>query len=404
VKILLSAFACEPNRGSEPGVGWDWAVFLAQAGHQVVVLTRSESRLAIEREMARSAISHLFFQYFDVPEPLRWQRRGPLHLHNFIWQWLAARFARKLHQRERFDCVHHVTLAGLRGPSFMGGLGIPFIFGPVGGGERAPWRLRQGYSLLGFISDAVRDVANLMVPFTPFMNGTFARAERIYVTSHDTMNLMPRRFRHKAQVELAIGAGDGAPHLGPPDPSRVRQRECFSILYAGQFIDYKGMHLGLRAFAQCLEAVPRARLTMIGHGPVERRWRKLAEDLGIAANVDWKPWQDRQMMAQVYASHDVLLFPALHDSGGMVVLEAMSQGLPVVCLKLGGPGTLVNDSCGRAVDPAGKSRAEVVRELGDALKSFVPESARFSVTETAPMRCRDFSWPRKVARIYGTAS
>ena len=404
MKILLSAFACEPNRGSEPGVGWDWAVFLAQAGHQVVVLTRSESRLAIEREMARAAFPRLFFQYFDVPERLRWQRRGPLHLHNYLWQWLAAKFARKLHQNERFDCVHHVTLAGLRGPSFMGELGIPFIFGPVGGGERAPWRLRHGYSLIGFIADAVRDIANLMVPFTPFMNDTFARAERIYVTSHDTMKLVPRRFRHKAQVELAIGAGDLTPNWGPPGPLRVRQQECFGILYAGHFIDCKGMHLGLRAFAQCLEAVPGARLTMIGHGPVERRWRRLAEDLGIAANVDWKPWQDRKEMANVYASHDVLLFPALHDSGGMVVLEAMNQGLPVVCLKLGGPATLVNDSCGHAIDPAGKSRAQVVRELSHALTGFALGSARVPITETAPLRCRDFSWPKKVARIYGTAS
>jgi hypothetical protein len=176
VKILLSAFACEPNHGSEPGVGWDWAVFLAQAGHHVVVLTRSQSRLAIEKEMQRAAVPRLHFQYFDVPQSLRWQKRGPLHLHYILWQWLAARFARKLHQLEQFDCVHHVTLAGLRAPSFMGDLGIPFIFGPVGGGERAPWRLRHGYSPAGLISDAVRDFANLMVPFTPFMSETFAKA------------------------------------------------------------------------------------------------------------------------------------------------------------------------------------------------------------------------------------
>jgi glycosyltransferase involved in cell wall biosynthesis len=404
LKILLSAFACEPNYGSEPGLGWDWAMFLAQAGHQVVVLTRSQSRLAIEKEMARAAIPRLHFRYFDVPKPLRWEMRGPLHLHNFLWQWLAAKFAKRLHQREQFDCVHHVTLAGLRAPSFMGELGIPFIFGPVGGGECAPWRLRHGYSPLGFISDAARDAANLMIPFTPFLNDTFARAERIYVTSHETSKLMPRRFRHKVRVELAIGAGESASNSPTPRLSRVVREERFSVLYAGRFIDCKGMHLGLQAFARLLEATSHARLTMIGHGPVERRWRKLAEDLGIAANVDWKPWQDREQMANVYASHDVLLFPALHDSGGMVVLEAMNQGLPVVCLKLGGPATLVNESCGHAVDPAGKSAAQVVRELGDALKRFAPESARVPVAEKARMRCRDFSWPEKVARIYGATS
>jgi len=211
LKILLSAFACEPNRGSELGVGWNWAVSLAQAGHQVVVLTRSESRPAIER-MTKEAPPdlHLRFEYFDVPKPLRWHTRGPLHLHVALWQWLAAGFAKRLHQRERFDCVHHVTFAGLRAPSFMGRLGIPFILGPVGGGERAPWRLRRGYSLHGLIYDAARDAANLMIQFTPFMGGMFASAERIYVTSRETLRLMPHRFRNKVQIELAIGTEEEA--------------------------------------------------------------------------------------------------------------------------------------------------------------------------------------------------
>ena len=65
--------------------------------------------------------------------------------------------------------MHHVTYAGLRAPSFMGRLGIPFIFGPVGGGERAPWRLRRGYSLPGLLHDTLRDVANFLTRFVPFM-------------------------------------------------------------------------------------------------------------------------------------------------------------------------------------------------------------------------------------------
>jgi hypothetical protein len=63
LKILLSAFACEPNRGPELGVGWNWALFLARAGQQVVVLTRFESRPAIERSTTAST----FVAYSIVP-------------------------------------------------------------------------------------------------------------------------------------------------------------------------------------------------------------------------------------------------------------------------------------------------------------------------------------------------
>ena len=406
MKILLSAFACEPNRGSESAVGWSWALSLAQAGHQVVVLTRSEARQRIEL-IPKGALpkSHPRFVYFDVPKALRWQARGPLHLYFALWQCLAASFARELHRREQFDCVHHVTFAGLRAPSFMGRLGIPFILGPVGGGERAPWRLRRGYSLAGLIYDAARDAANLMIQFTPFMSGTFASAERIYVTSRETLRLMPHRFRNKAQIELAIGTEEEtAPLSGRIVHPRKRQDSCFHVLYAGRFIDSKGMHLGLPAFAWLVDAEPDARLTMVGDGPAERHWRKLAEDLGVAANIVWLPRQEHEAMASLYADHDVLLFPSMHDSGGMVVLEAMNQGLPVVCLKLGGPGTLVNESCGYVVDPAGKDTTQVVREMGDALIGLSRDSTRRPLAQAARLRGRDFSWREKVVRIYGLAS
>lgn len=404
MKVLLSAFACEPDKGSEFAVGWNWALFLARAGHDVVVLTPSESRPAIERAMQRMPDRHLRWEYFDVPKPFRWQARGPLHLHCALWQWLAVRFARELHQREHFDCVHHVTYAGLRTPSFMGRLGIPFVFGPVGGGERAPWRLRWGYSLPGLIYDGLRDAANVMIRFTPFMNDTFARAERIYVTSGDTLRLLPGRFRDKAQVELAIGTEDPEAAMGGVPAPRTRQDGRFRVLYAGRFVDYKGMHLGLPAFARLVQAEPAARLTMAGGGPLKGRWQKLAENLGIAASVDWLPWQGREAMARLYADHDVLLFPAMHDTGGMVVLEAMYHGLPVVCLKIGGPATLVNATCGYAVDTVGRSAAQVIAEMGDALISLARDSTWAPLAQGARLRCHDFSWREKVIRVHGLAT
>ncbi len=366
----------------------------------MVALTRSVSRPAIEEALEKAPPDlDLRFEYFDVPKPLRWQTRGPLHLHVVLWQWLAAGFARKLHRRERFDRVHHVTFAGLRSPIFMGRLGIPFILGPVGGGERAPWRLRRGYSLAGLIYDAARDVANHMIRFTPFMGEMFARAERIYVTSPETLQVMPRRFLNKTQIELAIGAEEPPrPPIGSTVRPKTRPDTSFRVLYAGRFIDCKGMHIGLPSFARLARAVPTAHLTMVGEGPAGRRWRKLAEELGIAAKVDWLPWQDREAMADLYSDHDVLLFPAMHDSGGTVVLEAMNHGLPIVCLKLGGPATLVNESCGHAIDPAGKSVAQVVAELGDA-----GASTRRPLAQAARLRCRQFSWREKVNRIYGLA-
>ena len=264
MKILLSAFACEPDRGSEYAVGWNWALSLVRAGHDVVVLTCSEARPAITRTLEKLQLNRrLRCEYFDVPKPFRWKARGPLHLHSALWQWMAVDFAKELHKREKFDRVHHVTYAGLRIPSFMGRLGIPFVFGPVGGGERAPWRLRWGYSLYGLIHDAARDAANALIPFMPFLTETLERAERIYVTSSDTLRLLPRQGGERFQ------AGAGRPPRSLKKqfqqagvPGWARQGP---LLYAGDALVFvPGLGLDARAVA------------MPGRSRVTLRWEPLA--------------------------------------------------------------------------------------------------------------------------------
>lgn len=406
LKILLSAFACEPDRGSECEVGWRWALCLTGMGHDVAVLTRSVSRPAIERAIAKlpAVRSKPRFTYFDVSPALRWETRGSLHLHHLIWQRKAAQFAQGLNAQEHFEWVHHVTYAGLRAPSFMGRLGIPFIFGPVGGGESAPWRLRRGYSIRGLVADAFRDAANSLVRLEPTMRKTFAHATKVYVTSDQTLNVLPRRYRQKAAIELAIGI-DGVPAVGWPIETWPEPRmKGPRVLYAGRFIDCKGMHLGLPAFAKLLESHPDAKLTMVGEGPAKDRWQQLSRRLKVSTSIIWLPWQRKEDMAAIYADHDVLLCPALHDPGCFVVLEALSHGLPVVCLRLGGPGVMVTDACGIPVDVGSKSRVEVIGALGRALSKLADPETHARMASAAHERCSAFGWQKKVERIYGLPS
>src|SRR5215471_3139972 len=147
-RILLSAYECEPGKGSEPEVGWLWATELAAAGHEVWVITRETNREAISGELARRPRARLHFEYFDLPTwARRWKSGGRrIHFYYALWQWGAYRRARKLVAKVRFDCVQHVTFVGLRAPSFMGLLRLPFLLGPVSGGESVPARLREGMS------------------------------------------------------------------------------------------------------------------------------------------------------------------------------------------------------------------------------------------------------------------
>jgi glycosyltransferase involved in cell wall biosynthesis len=406
-KVLLSAYACEPNKGSEPGVGWQWAMEITRPGYDVWVLTRANNRANIEAELSKKVpIKNLHFIYYDLPSWCLsgWWKRGErrIHLYYFLWQWGAYLLAKKVHKVEQFDQVHHVTFVSIHQPSFMGNLGIPFIFGPVSGGERAPWRLRMSYSLRDWLWEGFRDFSNLMIKVDPLMRRTFKQAERIYVTSEQTLSLIPRKYREKTSVQLAIGFNSnempGVARLHSLDPAT---KDCFRILFVGRMIHWKGMQFGIPAFARLLKEMPDAKLTVVGSGPEDRKWRAIADKLGLEKQIEWIPWLARKKLSELYAAHDVFLFPSLHDSGGMVALEAMSYGLPVVGLNLGGIRKIVDATCGFKVETNGLNEKQTIQALADYLLQLAQDPERLHrLSEGALNRAKEFSWSEPVEIIY----
>jgi len=397
MKLLLSAYACEPNRGSEAGIGWHWVMQVAELQHDVWVLTRSNNREAIRRELPHH--SHLRFVYFDLPDCLaRLKKKGPfLQIYYAMWQWGAYHEALKLHRRERFDLVQHLTFGTFRHVSFMGRLGIPFVFGPVGGGERVPLRLRMDYGIRGHLLDAVRDVANIVAKWNPWLHETLSTASLILVKTPHTGLAMPALYQHKIKHLIEIGAPEftGAPPL-------ARRDGQFKLLFIGRFLFWKGMQYGLRAFATLLRECPNVRLTMVGAGPEEHRWRRLCKSLKIDHAVVWNRWMRHDELWALYRSHDVFLFPSLHDSSGSVVLEAMSYGLPVVCFDLGGPGVLVNERCGMVVSTANRTCHQLVTDLAERLRILADRPERLQELRAGALdRARALTWATAVRHLYG---
>lgn len=406
MNILLSAYACVPNTGSEPGMGWNWALTLARKGHTVWVLTRSIYNEDIEKEKQMGSVpANVHFLYHDNEKwmPVREKIPYGYYLYYLIWQAGACRLAREAHARERFDLAHHVTWGSIRIPSFLGGLGIPFIAGPLAGGERAPLRLRMGYGRRQWLYDLLRDVSNMCVKYDPMMRRTFAQAARIYVTSPQTRSLVPRRFRRKTRVQLGIALDwNGAvPAESAFPPRKSETNDPCKILYVGTLVDWKGLYLGLPAFANLLKSRPNARMTVVGKGKDEQRLRRVARRLGLEDHVEWAGWIERGALPRLYRQHDVFLYPSVHDSGGWVVLEALSHGLPVVCLDLGGPARLVDDSCGMTIRTRGLSKDSVIRQITDALEKLAGDPAlRDKLGQAGVARVRHFTWPALVDRIY----
>lgn len=372
MKVLMSAYSCEPGRGSEPGVGWNVVRQVANY-HEVWVLTRpDESGAVIEAELTRNPVPNLHFVYFNLPilaNGWRWGSNGAMQLHYYFWQIQAYFVARRLHREIGFDVVHHVTFVKYSNPSFLSLLPVPFIWGPVGGGESAPKAFWRDFSLRAKAYETVRNLSRWLGESDPFARLTAKRCVLAQVTTEDTAERVRKMGSRNVQVlpEAGLPKEEIArlAQQAMPDGSRVR------FISMGRLLHWKGFHLGLRAFAQA-DLPDEAEYWLLGDGPERERLQVLAEELGIAHQVKFWNRLARNETLQKLGECLALIHPSLHDSGGWVCLEAMAAGRPVVCLDLGGPAVQVTEETGFKI-PA-YTPEQAVQDLAKAITLLAKDS------------------------------
>jgi glycosyltransferase involved in cell wall biosynthesis len=406
LKILISAFSCGPGHGSEPGVGWNIAVEVARLGHDVVVLTQTEFATEIEQQIASGTLPPGFRVDILMPDwlarlrdfGLRHRQPGlTWHITSLLWQFCALRHVRTRYRDARFDLVHHVTFASIRHPTLLTLLGVPTALGPLGGGDSIPYPLRKSFPWKYWIVELLRDLHNWSLRADPMTRSAFHRALIIFLRTEAASVAVPVRDRHKICVRDGLGTSDAAAH----QPVPRKPGDAFRVLFAGGLLYLKGIHLALHALGHARSQGIDARLTIVGEGPARGDFERLTHELGLTPYVTFRGQLQRETLLEIYREHDVMLFPSLRDAGGMVILEAWSRALPVICLNLGGPGQMVDDTCGRVVRATGRSETECATDLGEQIIALATdEPLRLSLGFGATARYRQFSWPEIVRGLY----
>jgi glycosyltransferase involved in cell wall biosynthesis len=393
MKVLMSAYACRPGLGSEPGVGWNWAV-QASRDNEVWVITPRAYQIAIEEELERSPNPNLHFVYHTLPRPwsLLLKHRDRLgYPHYYAWQASALFVARRLHAQVGFDVAHHVTYAGYRFPSFLLALGIPSVWGPVGGGAQAPVRFFKSFGLAGAIEQLARLLSNAFAKIDPLLWLNARRASLIVADSPATAAALPFSSKAKTVLESQDGLQpDEVPlHRGGGKPG-------MRAAYIGRLLYWKGVHLGIEALAEARKTRQDITLTLLSRGEGADKLRAQAERLGVAGAVEFAEELPRQEALERLSECDCLLLPSFQDSGGpFAVLEAMSAGLPVICLNMGGPALTVTDETGIRVDV--ESPEQVIRDLSNALLRLAEDpELRESMGAAGRRRVQEkYLWDRK---------
>lgn len=401
LKILISAYSCRPNMGSEPGVGWNTAYEVAKY-EQVWVVTREDNRLFIEANQIPLTPDHLNFIYCDVPGWLRrWCKSGTL-LHYYLWQISAYLTLRQLLPQLPFDVIHHVTYVRYSTPSFLSFLPIPFIWGSVGGGETAPSAFWKDFNLRARLYEFARGFAHWLGEKDPFTRITAERSALVRVTTEDTAQRLQKIARVKPEIfpESALATDEIHALSQYPEPPD----EPIRFISMARLLHWKGLHLSIRSFAAA-DLPADSEYWICGEGPEQRNLETLAASLRVADRVKFWGRLPRHETIERLSQCHALLHTSLHDSGGWVCVEAMAMGRPVVCLDLGGPSTQVTEETGFKV-PA-ETPEQVVEEVAIALAKLAQNAElRHQLGQAGQRRVNEiYSWQARgqhLSQIYRT--
>ena len=221
--------------------------------------------------------------------------------------------------------------------------------------------------------------------------GTVARVPLRFSTKHGFnefreapyFGVADRAFASLAHVHIAISRGlaryledvegfDGQSfeivHYGidPDGEPKPYTDSVPRLLCVGRLIPIKGHIVLLRAFAEARRELPDLRLDIAGRGPLEPALKALAKELGVDDAITFLGHVSPVQAAIENAA--VVVVPSMGEGFGMVALEAMERGRPVIATEIGGLGELVRDGETGLLVPAGDAeplRAAIVRLAGD---------------------------------------
>ena len=263
------------------------------------------------------------------------------------FRWLASRWIRQaLAGGEHFDVAHQVAPVSLRYASPLVDSGVPYVVGPVGGGLTSPAAFREEEGAAPWFT-SLRSVDGFRLRYDRRLRRSFAQASCVLGIADYVRDLLRTVQIRDFQVLSDVGVE------AVPEIARGSDRtQGVRFLYVGRIVRNKGVRDAVRAIGRLPRGL--ATLDVVGEGYDRPVCEDLAAELGVADLVRFRGRLAHEEVLKQYETADAFLFPSYREAGGIVVVEAMSYGLPVIVCDAGGPASTVSDGSGfrvPAVDP-----------------------------------------------------
>lgn len=401
MKILICAYACEPNKGSEPEVGWQMVNEIAKLlpNDTIYVVTKANNKEVIEKEDYPSNIK---FIYYELPKWLTFWKKGGRGIRTYYYLWMIGASLYMKRQNINFDIVHHITFVNDWLPSFFSLLknkNNKFIWGPIGSNDPIENKFLDGNRQK--IIEKIRITLQIFFRnFDPMFYFCKNKADCIIGINNNVKNKLSLDDKISFIVEPAIGIKkDILRNIN----KKVSNDNVFRIISVGRLIYIKNFKLTILSFATFLKNNPQIKnikLQIVGDGEDRRSLETLVEELGLQNYVEFIGEVSLSKVQDYFSNADIFLFPTL-ENAGFVILEAMSNYLPVVAMDYGGPQQFVRHNTKEQLVSSKQSYNDIVISLAKNIeKLYFDKTLREKIGQQNHQDVlKNYTWETKARRI-----
>jgi glycosyltransferase involved in cell wall biosynthesis len=381
---LITCYRVDES-GSEARASVEWLSGLAAGGTRISVLTGTPQAAVHPGLKGNENVRVISVLRSATPTMAS---EGRLRRDYLIWSRLVAGWLRET-DLSAYTVAHHLSWGSLTAPTPLARAGIPFVWGPVGGGQSAPTSLMSLMPVVPAARELGRMVRLKAARLIPGVTDTARRATVILATNDETVRAIKRLGGHDVRL-----MPDSAVTL--PAPARAATAQQRRLVWIGRLEPHKAPILAVRTLSRLPGNVT---LDVVGSGTEMPRLVEESRRRGLAGRVRFHGTVAHHEVSDLLDGATTTLFTSLRDSFGPVVLESLSQGVPVVAIGHQGV-TLHPDQLVRKVPVGFAGRVE--KQLAGRVQEILALSP--SESEALHRQCRTYVlrehlWSRRASAL-----
>lgn len=350
LKVFISAYACEPVKGSEPGIGWNVVTGLSRY-HDVHVLTRANNKEIIENHLKIGSFPNLTFHYYDLPKTISFwknKRRG-YRFYYYLWQYFSFMHFKKFVNENNFDIVHHLTFANFAMPAPFVFLRPISIWGPVRKLE-IPDVIFESLPPRIWLKERLRQISIwFLTHLEPGRILTQVKTNWILETpDKHIQSCFPDNYKTKIinLPQTGINTSDPEYILS----NNIKKNHLIRLVICSEFLHWKGVTYSAEVFSRIALKRDDVELIICGYGPEENEMRRIFKHYNVTDKVSFMGYLNKKDMLNTLNQCDILLYPSYHHGLATVILQAMHLGIPIIALRGDTISSVVDGECGLVAD------------------------------------------------------